>query len=522
MVFLFRDLTTVSFCNVGFSDPVMCLFTGPVGLLFTLHTSLEHLLYVSETVPFAANANFGTISMPTISGSIHAVCLKLWALRQATGGTLLFDMAIDLDSLVCTTQPWKILDDDKLAANSIVLGFHRVYFYLGNDIMDPQLLGECIPYQQYANLRSGESVTSYSFDDVRCINSLVAGVNDFSLSKAKLASQVAELQQGMDNSTSTSTSTSRSTTPASTSTTTSTTTLTSLKTHLHLLHKFVAKQKMANDELFASVLSKDRQVKALVATLEDDVPSFLNLFIEKLDIVKSEIPPLYEALDFSVYPDLITSLRTAFLVLQEVFPIELTETESAYSIAGIDFPASIQEILSCCYEPKVVTTENGIENSIHKVNAGLNIICSIILYISSIMDLNLKYPIMQEKSNFYLVEYCSLLPKSLKSNSNFIGEFGVEIVKYPLFYDALDSEKVAKLAGPVKSYELRNQKFERALLLLKRNLVALNSDIMELYSKYLHQKIEGTNITGNIPVDCVDNFVWTLNYILLFVTAPHA
>lgn len=497
MVFLFRHLNTVTLCNIGTTEDINAPSQRLRCLFFSLQSIHNELYYVSETVPFAANVNFGAVSMPDIPAFPSIMCLKLWGLcKDAKNIALLMDVHIDLRSLVCSNKPSRNIDESQLVANSFILGFGDTFFVLKEDIRDLFFMKNCLSYAQYAKTKADMARKSYSYEDMRRFNSLANGVNDLIRSKMTLSAQIDELQLKNENE------------PLSQK-------ITSLKFHLHQLHKFLAKQNTANDVLLSSVLAKERQVDSLMSTLEEDVPSHVEILEEKVEIIQNEIEPIFETLEFSVYPDLMDSLRSIFTAVRQVFPIELLESSNGYSIAGIEFPANIQEILDSCYDPQDRVIGAITESSIDRVNAGLSIISQLILHVSSIIDLKLKYSIVQSKSVFYLVEYCSL--RSQKTTS---GGFDLFVAKYPLYYSPLESEKVAKLAGPVKSYELKNQKFERALLLLKKNLIAMSSDMMELYSKYLYGKINGTKLTNNVPVDCIDNFLWTLNYMLLFLTAP--
>lgn len=498
MVFLFRHISTVTLCNVSTTEETSIPPKRLRSLFFSLQSVGNEPYYVSETVPYATTVNFGAVSMPDLPVYPPTMCLKLWGLyHDVETIAFLYDIHIDLRSLVCSNTPSQVIKESQLIANSIILGFGDTFFVLREDLRDTILLKNCLTYSQYAKSKTGETRKSYSYNDIRRFNSLANGVNDFSRSKMTLSSQIDGYEDTKVE-------------PLSEK-------LTSLKFHLHNLYKFLSKQNLANDELFSLVLAKERQVESLISALREDAPSHVKILKEKVEIIQSEVDPIFEALEFSVYPNLIDCLRSIFTVVRQVFPIELLNSGNNYSIAGIEFPANIQEILDSCYDPKDRVVGSVTESSIDRVNAGLLIISHLILHISSVINVKLKYDIIQSKSVFYLVEYCSLHLKTLRTTS---GEFDLIVAKYPLFYNPLESEKVAKLAGPVKSYELKNQKFERALLLLKKNLIAMSSDIMELYSKYLYGKMNGIKLTCNVPVDCIDNFVWTLNYLLLFLTAP--
>lgn len=494
MAISFQGLTSVAICNIhcgSDSDSEPLSFDR---LFFSLHSKQDELLYVSEEVPFASNANFGAIALPAFCGNIYTVRLKLWSLRHdAKEYRLLFDMYVDSYKLVC---PGQIIDETHLKTNSVIFGFLALNCVLKEDINDSETLKSTVHLARHARASDTPSRDSYTFDQIRRIGTLANGINDYCLAKSSLSDNIDK------------------TVPQSSGIPTHEE-LTALKVHLHNLHRYVAKQRIANDDLLASVLAKERQVKSLESCLEEEARSYVEILTERIEIVKSEVDPLYEALKFSVFPDLLESLRSIFMCVQEVIPITLVDSTQNYSIAGIETPKNIQEILAACYDPEAFPADG---SSIDCINAGLSITVHLMLHISSIMEHKLKYNIIQSKSEFYLVEFTS--QRSQKADSKHPSDVNLVAEKYPLFYDPAHSEKVAKTAGPVKSYELRNQRFERGLLLLKKTLLALSSDVMDDYSMYLFNKTEGLKLSNHIPIDCVENFAWTLNYLMLFMTAP--
>lgn len=498
MVLLFQDLSTVTICNIGANESSSRVFRSPETLFFSIYNAENDLLYVSESITYAACTNFGAISMPEFYGKLTTIGLKLWGLRRGSNETvLLYELYVLLNRLICQDTPTKMFEANQLARNSVAFGLRGNYFVVKEDLLDPS---QGRSYAHFLRAKSDNHLTSYTFDDIRRLNRIIGGVNDFGSAKLNLSRQIDEIQE-------------------QTTLDSSSEQIRPLKFHIHHLHKFLAKQKMANDELLSILLSKGRQEKVLVARLNEEVPSFVEILTEKLDIVKSEIPPLYEALEVSIYPDLIDFLRLNFTVIREAFPIEPINSGYSYSIAGIDFPTSILEIISWCYDPEISAGAVSI-SSVDKINAGLFVIVHLMLQISSIMDIQLKYRIVQKNAMFYLTEICSLQRKSSKTDLRNSDDFELVVAKYPLYYNRADSEKVAKITSPVKSYELKNQKFERSLLLLKKNLMSLSTDVMDLYSRYLYGKMGGLKNTNRVPIDCMENFVWTLNYMLLFMTAP--
>lgn len=500
MVISFHHLSTVTFCNLR---PNKCLSVQSESLLlfFSLHTASNELLYVSEQAEYETNASFGAICLPDYEKNLGQICVKLWGLRHNSEQySLLYNVQVNLRDLVCMRNASQGFESSQIIDNSMIFGLQDVSFVVRSDLRVP-IPSPTMSIVEYAKSKLTVPRSSYTYDDVRRLCSLSNGINDFAASESKLCEEIDRIEEEFLN--------------ASTQEK-----LRSLKVHLHDLHKYVAKQHSLNDELLSSIWAKERQVKALLSCLKDEIPPKLELIADKLDIVKSEVAPIFEALQFSIYPDLVELLRTICGVIREVFPIHLDENGCNYSIAHINFPANILVILTECYEPQFVMVGSTSESSVERINAGLSVIVHLLLHLSSLLDIKLKYGIVQNKSHYFLVEMCSLFRKVSNANSSYAGEFDLVEARYPLFYDAAGSEKIAKVAGPVKSYELKNQNFERALLLLKKNVIAFSSDVMDLYSKYLYGKMEVGKLTNNIPVECIDNFVWTINYLLLFMTAP--
>lgn len=500
MVVSFQGLTTVAICNIESGSELNLASFGPERLFFSLHTKHDDLLYVSEKIPFAHTANFGAISLPGHCGNVYTIRLKLWCLRyNAAEYILLFDMYIDAFKLVGPDKASQGITANQLKPNSIIFGFQELGCVLKEDINDPQLRSSVTYLTKHVRAIDALPRKSYTFDQIRRMGTLANGINDYFLAKLSLTSNIDKIM------------TQSSVTPSHEE-------LTSLKVRIHNLYRYISKQRITNDDLLATALSKERQVNSLESCLEEEALSYLEILTERIEIVKSEVDPLYEALKFSVYPDLLETLRLIFMSVQEVFPIKLVDHSQNYLIAGIEAPKNIQEILASCYDPQSYPEIPTQGSSIDCINASLSLIIHLMLQISSILDHKLKYRIIQNKSEYYLVELTT--QRSQKANSKHPSDVRLMAEKYPLFYDPTHSEKVAKTAGPVKSYELKNQKFERGLLLLKKTLLALSSDVMDDYSMYLYNKTEGFKISNHIPIDCVENFAWTLNYLMLFMTAP--
>ena len=93
-------------------------------------------------------------------------------------------------------------------------------------------------------------------------------------------------------------------------------------------------------------------------------------------------------------------------------------------------------------------------------------------------------------------------------------------IAYTLYYDHSKTEKVSgELSGSGRKYDLQNYDFEHGLNLLNKNLVQLINNVTDVYDEFKHDSRE-SKISNNIPNDCLDNFLWNLQFLILYITAP--
>jgi hypothetical protein len=104
-----------------------------------------------------------------------------------------------------------------------------------------------------------------------------------------------------------------------------------------------------------------------------------------------------------------------------------------------------------------------------------------------------QYPMQKVNHQWTIMDVLSAKPRRL-----------------PLKYDEATTEKID--TNPIK---FMNPQFESGLALLTKNMSRLCSNIGNLVQMYVHHH----QTPYDIPNDCPDNFLWNLQYLLLFLTA---
>lgn len=501
--FLARDLSHVSFHKLVGPDKVPF---SSVRAFFSLHNAEDVVLYISEVVVANASAHFGVVSLPDLGRRCYRLRLKLW-IEHNSAYALFYSLYLDLRNLILLGRG--SLDVElQLCPNSVVWSFHDLLYCLPSDYEE----SEWVKSRTTSWSRPHVKKASYTYDDIRHLISLGNGVRDFKLSKEKLSRDVDSVTEEL-----------ASLEPQENTS--------QLKFDIHSLHKYITKQKMANDKLLSEVYTKRLHINKILQIIEEDFPSFKEICTERLEIVKSQIAPLYESLNSAVYPYLISTLQEVGAIIQDAFAIELLAATGRFTILGTEFPSSIRDILSICFygaselhnsleDDAGQTPEAKHQATIDKINAGLSHIVFLMSTLSILLDIPLKYQMKYVGSTCYVVDRLSpqqLTP--LKKNADNLLPNSLKVV-YPLHYDARQTERIPCFDNAERKFDLRYPRFEQGLNLLSKNLAILVTGITELYAQYYHDDLPNHNLSNNIPVDCVDNFLWNLQYILLFITAP--
>lgn len=282
--------------------------------------------------------------------------------------------------------------------------------------------------------------------------------------------------------------------------------LRALKFKLHALHKYIARQRTLNDALQSQIYSKKLLITQGLLVIEKEYPQFQEIYKDRLEIAEAQVLPLFDLLRQSVYPHILRLLQSAGTVLQQAFPIELVLATGRLSISGVEFPSSIKEILDVCYYGCGVgkaATDNVL--AVDQINAGLCYIVLLLRHLASLVNVLLKHPMRFCDSQCLIVDAVTVVATGL-------------LRVLPLQYSLQHTEKHASYDGSGRGFVLCNAPFEQGLALLNKNLTVLVRSVATVYAELDPAKDNG--FTNNIPADCTDNFLWNLQYILLFMTVP--
>lgn len=490
---LLRDLRHIGFRNLCTAQNEL-LPNGPIlEVFFSLHAN-DVLLYVSEIVSASSNPHFGVVSIPHLGKRSPRVKIRVWQLKNAAWHCHM-DLTLDIRKLVLlgrTIDP----NPAVFGPNTVVWCFDGQHYCLRSDIKN---------YSSRTSSTAKKLKKSYSVDDIRLTTSLCTGIRELEIAKQKLSRQIDAISADLLEN------------PVSYAPEK----LRLLKFDLHSLHRYIAKQKRANDTLISQVYAKKLHMSRITLIVEDEFPNFREICAERLEIIDSQIDPVHESLNESIYPDLILMLKLVVAVVGDAFAIGTLET-GHFTILGTQFPSSIKELLETCYYGNSALEVSDVEfenDTTSKINAGLSYIVLLVMTLAEIMGVLLKYHMTYAGSQSYLVDH--LAPQQLepvdRGMKNPLHK-PVRVV-YPLFFDMDHTEKAASY-DTGRKFVLKNARFEQGLNLLNKNLVMLISGITDLYSQYYHDNLANHLLANNIPVDCLDNFLWNLQYVLLFVTAP--
>lgn len=459
-------------------------FSLPGETFFTIHSE-HHLLYVSE-VAVGLEPPFGVFLLPGFSARAKSLTFKLW-LRNAAfpNWKLWYHMDVTLAALIPVPLP-ALGDRSQFAKNTVLWYFGSSHYCLPSQIVP--VGGKCPRSEKSAATKPSATKLSLTLDDLRQLMTLHSGVRELSQAKQTLSGHIDdEIAQNTDE-------------PVPVR-------LRALKFRLHALHKYVARQRTINDALQSQIYSKKLLISKGLLVIEEEYPQFQEIAKERLAIAEAQVMPLFDLLHQSVYPNMLQLLASAATVLQQVFPIELVLATGRLSISGVAFPSSVKEVLDVCYyggsEPSV-GTEKVI--SPDQINAGLSFIVLLLRHLASLVNTPLKYHMRFVGSECLLTDTFSVLAKGTPK-------------VLPLYYDANQTEKYALYDSSGRGFVLSNAPFERSLALLSKNVAVLIRAVAALYAELAVSK-DNDALTNIIPVDCADNFLWNLQCVLLYMTAP--
>lgn len=434
-------------------------------------SSEDVLLYVSEVIPSDNNPNFQLVSLPKL-GTELTMSVRLFAKPQneKMAWTELLQYTINLNADLVQI-PSSLLDESDesfLKANSVILQLSNDQFYtLKKCLIKP------IPLDSISTTPQLKK-KSYTFDSIRSTNNIYKSIKELSLIKLKLSNQI---DQNID--------------PQNKGGATST-------EDLPTLDKFLNKQRLINDTISSQIIRRKVAINETKQFISDH--SSIEYTENQIEFINSQFEPLHELETTSIYPETVKQMKMFAEVILDVFVIESVDNSIKFKILDIEFPSTVKQLLDLCYYE-----ENNAAETTIRVNATLAYISQMMLVLAAITKTNLKYSIYWDEDK------CHIMDRSTSST-------------FPLFYNPVLNEKVAvsKTSNCIRNHIIRNPTFEFGLNLLNRNLMLLIHHTNELFRRFSQSKCidnRYVDLQLSIPIDCLDNFLWNLQYLVLFLTA---
>ncbi|RCK59462.1 UV radiation resistance associated protein [Candida viswanathii] len=462
--------------------------TSLLTTFISIHLSNGKLLYISEVISDEMNPQF-EVDLPHIAPNIHKFIVKLWC-KTDKNWEMLCLYKLNL---------WKSVhignqdnDFDLFKSNTLSLQLNDQWFSYRD-----MLTKEANSINTKVQMRA---IPSYTFDSMRRLNYLSNTLQELTISKHNLIQQIkchiGNLQNynNINN---------------------ITIILDRLRFQVDKLTHDVSAMKASNEELSNKIYNRKQQLKDLEQMIENFNSNTKELIERKLELYNSEIQGVQQS-EVALQPQLNELLKKYIQIVDFIFPITTIDSTN-FSILGFQFPQDHQDLLAVCYynnpkinlknlyyEPRFESEFQFHNFKVNQINACLALIVQLIMTISNLTNSKLKYKMVLAGNQSYILDEISEeYPIPKKTPRNITKPF-----KFPLFYDARSNEKV--LSG--NQYMVMNQNFEYGLKLMNKNLMILIDNVQNLI-------IGSENIVSDVPLDCLDNFLWNLKYLELFMTA---
>ncbi|KAK6460058.1 hypothetical protein DFJ63DRAFT_315933 [Scheffersomyces coipomensis] len=492
---------------------------------YTLHVPIdgeeEKLVYISEVQTSDMNPNFAGVSLPYIptTSQSHKIIINLWCktsfesieVKQKSSSWLhLSKYNINLKRLIYLG----IKTDDVeelLQRNSLILNLNGRFYTLPHSMKRKFSRPPVIRHTRKSTSHGKLIANSYSFDAIRSILKLSNSLNELRITKHNLSKQVKDLTEEL-------TIKSNLETPGKT--------LSRLKFQKSILEKSLLKQKGLNDNLISEILTTKIRMNKIREIIDNRLELIVEMANNSIDLIEAQLDPIEETLSQYVFPSIIKEIQIFGKVLSEAFLIQNINNSVRFSIMGLEFPSSIKELLNICYydEKKLINFNSGttLDNtnnraSIEQINAGISYIVEIINIIAIITNCNLRYKMLVFGSRSIVLDPISDNMRNSKVKHDSLDQS--QVLLHDLYYDHSKTERISKPEDSGNVSQLRNYEFEQGLSLLNKNLVFLIGKVTTNFNNFSQITKKG-KISNNIPIDCLDNFLWNLQYLLLFITAP--
>ncbi|KAK6205024.1 uncharacterized protein RJT21DRAFT_12595 [Scheffersomyces amazonensis] len=497
---------------------------------YSLHLVIERnedkLIYVSEIQYCDMSPNFSSISLPFIptTSQSHKIIVKLWyrSIFNAIDSTnddswnLLSVYKINLRNLVFLGHSLNI-DDDYFNYNSMVLNLSGRFYTLPDSLKININQLKLSKKKRRQTSREKLISNSYSYDSIRSILKLSKSLKELHMVKHNLLIQFSEAVHSLKK---------------SSGIETLEESIGRLRFKIGILEKSLSKQKTVNENLIAEILRTKLNINELKELITDRAAKIQEIADNSVELLSAELEPIEENLGTYVFPSIMSQISLFAKVLREVFEIENIDNSVRFSILGLEFPSNVNEMLDICYygdsNSKPLSRYKDVSGNINidpreanicQINSGLAYIVQVMNIIANITNCDLKYKMLVLSDSIIILDPTTDQIIDLKNQKQ--SNIQDQVTEYLLNYDGTKTERIAndRVQNDSRKYIYKNQNFEHALNLLNKNLVFLINNTTGTYNNY-HRVSTNANFSNNIPVDCLDNFLWNLQYLLLFLTAP--
>ncbi|KAG7192717.1 uncharacterized protein KQ657_001500 [Scheffersomyces spartinae] len=431
------------------------------------------LLYLSPIAYGATSPTFNNIVMP--GSAISLVVIKLY-IKEFKGWSLLMVLKLDLSKLVVVSPESSTV---KNHINSFIITdsagltytFQKYLKASNHHHQHHQHHDNDVNARSYS--RSLHPSKSYTFAQLRSLGHLVKSINEITATKGRLLKEINSFPKDHQDFLLSSE---------------------QLRFEIDLLQLDSKKLKQTNEKLASQIYNLNFKLK-LIRHHTDSTMNHDTLFSVENELFDSQVSSITKNLEESVFPDTMVLLIDKFTQLNKIVPIEQNDVNGNFTILQLEFPSNTTSLLDICYNSQQW-------EKIEKVNVALTYIVRFMEQLATLICMRFKYPIKYIENQYFVSD--------------------VENKHYPLFYD-LDKRRRRNV--------VRDLPFEQAISFLTKNLIILISKYIDLWNQYqtFHQSESvghmntpppPPQLLRNIPFECLDNFLWSLKYLVLLVTAP--
>lgn len=436
----------------------------------SLHYITGELLYISEVIPDSLNPNYSSFSLAnTKRNNSEAIIIKVWTIYQHDW-KLLIQWNCNLHKLTYIDTQLDALTDN-FNDNTILIRIGNRYYTDKTNMIN----------FEFKQIETNQSqVDSYTFDTVRSINNLDKSLQELRISKIILSKQITDILNTVDHD--------------NHNYDTILNEIHRLELNIEQLNKQINKEKSNNDKVLSEIMKLKITNNTLSQITETNQAGFEINCKNEIEYLNNQVPILRDSMS-SINNSIKSQLSQFIDILNDVIPINKQTSLYNLSILGIEFPSSIKDLLNLLYYGEADLENEYLEVMDHNtkillVNTALNYMIQLMLVFIKLSKLPVYYPI-QFKGNLSTI-------KDFKEN------------EFPLYYEKSHTKRGNRYVNGSNVVVLSNIEFEKGISLFNKNLLLILYHI----SDYYHH-----DLFNDIPIYCLDNFLWILQYLILFLTA---